>query len=284
MKQPDWNTVLEQLEDNLLLEAMHPQRKSPRRFSAAAAALLCILAISACGAKLFGIRDLHMPLPSGTYVTMAGVQGSPEYLALQEWETRCPRRQQGPAEEDPIHHQYGACSYSAKKILDEILEKYALAPYDQWTAVYDGDPQSLYDAVGLEGFLPESRAQRRGTSDPDLPGCSLRNNGTIYTYSDITSLPDGTLVPYELNNSAKGYMPVFLRFSMDPDTTEQWHYRTTSGTQVLLCLSPSGAFIIADLPGSFLCINTSAPLTRDSLETFANLFRYDLIASLSEGE
>lgn len=284
MKQPNWDSVLEQLEDELLLEAMHPPKKAPRRFPAAVAALLCIISLSACGARLFGIQDLHMPLPFGTYITMAGVQGSPEYLALQEWQNRCPKRQHGSGTEDPIHHQYGAYSYSAQKILDEILEKYHLAPYDQWTAIYDGDPQSLYDAVGIDGFLPESCADRRGTSNPELPGCSLRNKGSIYTYSDRTSLADGTVISYELNNNAKGYMPLFLGFPPDPDTAEQWHYQTKSGTQVLLCLSTSGALIIADLPDSFLCISTSAPLSQDSLESFADLFRYDLIASLSEGE
>ena len=297
MKHVNWESVLEQIDDDLLLEALNYRPVTVRSVSgkivalAAALTVLCTLGLSACTVNLFGIRDLIMNLSHGTYVTVAGYQNSPEYLALEEWEARCPKRQsmKEPVPEDRVYHQYGAFSYSAKRILDDILGKYDLLPYNSWVSVYDGDPQSLYEALGTEGFLPESCSEFIGTVDPDLPGCSVRSGGTIFSFSDCTQLPDGTRVKYELNNTAKGYMPIFIGMHMNPDTSREWEYKTKDRSRVLLCIDEELSVILADFPKSFLFIDVSLdtgntgefrPLNEDQLEAFADLISYQTILKL----
>lgn len=298
MKKANWEIILGQIDDALLTEAMsysHPRGTVSRRklvLLAAVLSLLCALGLTACAANLFGIRDLLMEYSRETCVTVAGRQDSPEYQALLEWTIKQPRRQQlrGPVEEDPLHHQYGAYTYRAKEMLDGILEKYNLQPYDQWTQVYDGDPQSLYDAVGMEDFLPESCAPFRGTTDQDSPGCSVRSCGTVYTFSDRTMLSGNIEAAYEFNNIAKGYLPIFLGMLIDPEAAETWEYRAKDGTHLLLCIDNQYSVILGDLPNSFLTIsaNTEAgdgsrkPLTKEQLEEFAALFDYSKIRKLSE--
>ena len=295
MRNVNWESVLDGIEDDLLLEALESPAAakgvSVRKFLVLAAALglLCIMGLTSCGFNLFGIRDLLMDWSNRSYITLAGLQNSAECQALKEWEARCPSRQTTNATEpeDPIQNQYGAFSHQAKKILDEILNKYNLQPYSQWVGVYDGNPDSLYDALGIRDFLPESCSDPQGTVNPDLPGCSVRNGGTIFSFSDSTLLSSVGQVNYELNNAAKGYLPVFLGFSIDPDTAEQWRYRTKDGTKVLLCMSRTTSMVVADLSNSFLIISVSAegdaaqpvPLTKESLEAFADLFAYQMLSS-----
>lgn len=263
----------------------------PRKRAFTFAATLSIvfaLGLTACAVNLFGIRDMLMNISGRTYVTIAGYQNSNEYQALMEWEAQCPKKQslKGPVPEEPLYHQYGAYTHQAKKLLDSILEKYGLAPYSQWISVYDRNPQSLYDAVGAEGFLPESCS----TTDLDFPGCSVRSGGTILSFSDSTLLSDIIWVDYEFTNSAKGYMPIFMGMEIDPDTAYEWWYKTADGTSVLLCTDYNSSIILADLPNSFLWIGASAraedsndniPLSKEELQAFADLFSYKEISKLS---
>lgn len=299
MKQVNWESVLGQIEDDLLLEAISNDkptiyiRSIPRKvlFLAAAIALIFMLGLTAYAANLFGVRDMLMERSGKSYITITGYQSSNEYQALMEWEERRPKRTQHRDSrlEDPRYDQYGAYSYTARKIMDEIWEKYDLKPYDQWTAVYDRDPQSLYEAVGVVGFLPESCATFRGTTDPNSPGCSVRNGITVFSFSDSTLLPDGTKVHYEFNSSAKGYMPIFMGAFVDPDTAPEWTYKAKDGTEVLLCTATYNSLILLDLPNSFLSIiavvdtedsDTHTPLSESQLEDFADLFDYTIICKI----
>ena len=261
---------------------------------AAMVVMLCSLSMTACAVNLLGIRDLIMERSGKDYITIAGFRNSPEYMALMEWDSKRPKRQtvRGPGAADPIHHQYGAYTESAKKDLDRIMEKYGLQPYTQFAPVYDGDPQSLYDAVGKEDFLPESCSAYRGTADPDSPGCSVRNGITVYSFSDRTALSDGTQVGYEFDNCAKGYMQIFMGQEIDAQTVTQWNYTAKDGTELLLWQNSDQASVLADLPGSFLTIiavgigdgNTRYSLSREQLEEFAELFDYAVIRSFGDSE
>ena len=261
---------------------------------AAMVVMLCSVSLTACAVNFLGIRDMIMERSGKKYVTIAGFQNSPEYMALMEWDSKRPSRQtvQGPEVTDPIHHQYGAHAESAKKTLDGIMEKYGLQPYSQFTPVYDGDPQSLYDAVGKEDFLPESCSPYRGTTDPDSPGCSVRNGITVYSFSDRTTLSDGTQVGYEFDNCAKGYMQIFMGQEIDAETVTQWSYTAKDGTELLLWQKDDQSSILADFPGSFLTIiavgidddNGRYTLNREQLEEFAELFDYTVIQSIGDSE
>ena len=255
-----------------------------------AAILIALMAgLTACALNLFGVRDMLMDQSGRKYITIAGFQNSNEYKALKEWEEQRPKKQsvRGSDSEEPIYNQYGAHSYSAKKTLDTILEKYDLIPYDQWAAVYDRNPESLYDALGVEGFLPESCS----TTDLTFTGCSVRSGGAVLSFSDSTMLSDGICVNYEFTNSAKGYMPIFMGMEINPDTAHEWWYRTSDGTSVLLCIDENNAVILADLPNSFLWISTSAhvanteerfSLSKEELQNFADLFSYKQIMKLGQ--
>ena len=136
--------------------------------------------------------------------------------------------------------------------------------------------------VGISDFLPESCAGYRGTIGTDFPGCSVRDARTILTYTDDTRLSDGTVVTYDLNNFAKGYMHDFMGIDPELETIEEWDYTTKDGTQVHFSRYGHHCVLMADLPNSFLCIfvlresmpDAGATLNRKSIEEFADMFDY----------
>lgn len=296
MKQVNWEVVLSQLDDELLAEAFgDDHRKGSHLFLrrllplAAIVSLLGLLSLTAYAVNLFGLRDTLLKRPENTYVIIAGYQSSKEYQALTEWSAYADAQQyQIVSVEDPLYNQYGAFSEESRDVLISILEKYGLQPYTQSVAVYDRDPQSLYEAVGVANFLPESCAAFQGTT-ANTPGCSVQNGTTILSYTDSTLLPDGTQVNYDLVNAAKGYMPAFMGIPMDLNATQEWAYTAKDGTVVLLCSDEIRSMLLAELPHSFLGIVASAisedtgeniSLDADELEAFADLFDFPVIGQI----
>lgn len=253
---------------------------------AAIISILAILGLTGYAAKFFTIRNLMVELPEETYISIVAYPDSNEFRAHKEWMDLSESRQsQRVTVTDRIYNQYGALTEESRDALIAIMEKYDLQPYTQSVAVYDRQPQELYEAVGVPDFLPESCATYRGTIGTDFPGCSVRSASTILTYTDDTRLPDGTVVTYDLNNFTKGYMHDFMAIDTDLETVEEWDYTTADGMLVHFCRYEYRCMLMADLPNSFLCIfvlrengpESSELLIKDQVEDFADMFDYRAI-------
>ncbi len=266
----------------------HTKTLSTKRLLLIAAiiSILAILGLTGYAAKFFTIRNLMVELPEETYISIVAYPESNEFRAHKEWMDLFETRQSGRVTvTDRIYNQYGALTEESRDALKAIMEKYDLQPYTESVAVYDREPQELYEAVGVSDFLPESCATYRGTIGTDFPGCSVRNASTILVYSDETRLPDGTIVTYELNNFVKGYMHDFLGIDPDLETIEEWDYTTADGTPVHLSKYGYNCMLMADLPNSFVSITvlresepeSSELLSKDQFEDFADMFDYKAI-------
>ena len=269
----------------------HTKTLSTKRLLLIAAiiSILAILGLTGYAAKFFTIRNLMVELPEETYISIVAYPDSNEFRAHKEWMDLYESRRSGRVTvTDRIYNQYGALTEESRDTLKAIMEKYDLQPYTESVAVYDREPQELYEAVGVSDFLPESCATYRGTIGTDFLGCSVRNASTILVYSDDTRLPDGTIVTYELNNFVKGYMHDFLAIDPDLETIEEWDYTTADGTLVHFCRYGYQCMLMADLSNSFLSITvlresepeSSEPLTKDQVEDFADMFDYKAISKI----
>ena len=253
---------------------------------AAIISILAILGLTGYAAKFFTIRNAIVGVPGETYITLVAHPESNEFRAHKEWMDLYESRRSGRVTvEERIYNQYGAFTEESRDALIAIMEKYDLQPYTESVAVYDRVPQELYEVVGVPDFLPESCATYRGTIGTNFPGCSVRSASTILTYTDDTRLPDGTVVTYDLNNFAKGYMHDFMAINTDLETVEEWDYTTADGTLVHFCRYEYQCMLMADLPNSFLCIfvlrenepESSELLSKDQVEDFADMFDYKAI-------
>ena len=297
MKSMDLLKALGNVRDSYVISAeefRHGKRKSHTKtlstkrllLIAAIISILAILGLTGYAAKFFTIRNLMVELPEETYISIVAYPDSNEFRAHKEWMDLSESRQsQRVAVKDRIYNQYGAFTEENRDALIAIMEKYDLQPYTESVAVYDRVPQELYEVVGVPDFLPESCATYRGTIGTDFPGCSVRSASTILTYTDDTRLPDGTVVTYDLNNFAKGYMHDFMAINTDLETVEEWDYTTADGTLVHFCRYEYQCMLMADLPNSFLCIfvlrenepESSELLSKDQVEDFADMFDYKAI-------
>lgn len=310
MKQVNWESVIGQLDDELLQEALSgccpaslpPKKevkkmKKPhhfvRRFSATAAALalVCSLGITAYATGLFGILDMDVTLeadPTTHVVNINGYQSTNEYQISVEWENYLLEvlekgtNEMPDIQENDRYWDYGAFSQEAKDKLDSLLEKYGLKMYQEREDV--AGHQELYKAVGADDFLPASG----GLKEVDPRG-TVYDGKSIVSFIDSANLSNGKNVPYDLFRMEKGtYIRTGLLMANASDF-EEWTYTTKDGTSVVLCLSEIKAFIMADLGTSFVFLNirsgsaNSDPnrssygndtLTRDDLEAFADMFGF----------
>lgn len=237
------------------------------------------------------------PIPltgSVTLLSMAGLQGSPEYEATLEWERLVmdwyAQGLNDPYEADWINHSlYVRCNaftQEARDALDEILEKYNLTLHeaeDSFDTAAD-----LYILTGRRGFLPNS-----GGMDvvPTYGGMYYADGS--FTLTATAKLSGGAGVGYEIRSWAKG---TFNRgFITVTDYTDQWDYTTRDGMDVTLALGEDQSLVIADLENTFVTVKIYsgtvnqdfdaysygiAPIDREALEDLADMFDFSVINKL----
>lgn len=289
----------------LFLAEDRRSRRSRRRLWGAllAAAVIALMSVTAYASGLFGLRAAQDDRPQfvdDPVANLTGLQGSPVYLASQEWndwKTEASRRGINRLEPETdtssVYARHGAFSEEAKAKLCEITEKYGLRLPDH-RAVFAGIG-GLYELLGESGFLP-------------MPGDTggYPRNGILWDDGSIWNLLDavrvnGKDVYIELYRTVKGsFLSGGIR--SDPDLMEEWNYSAGDGTALILGIGPYQSVIMADLPNSFLFIivksgtgetGTGAPITDGSLnargwasiskgdlETLADSFDYGFLDSI----
>lgn len=320
MKKVDWQSVMGQIDDDLLQDALltYPQavslpaspeketitmkkkhRTIPRLTATAAAiALIFTLGITAYATNLFGILDMDVTLetdPTTHVVNINGYQGTSEYQISVEWENYLDQATNNrfagtldPQETNP-YWDYSAFSQEAKEELDALLEKYDLKMYQ--TKQHVSGQKELYETIGTSGFLPDSAGLKEVS-----PQGNVFDGKSIVSFIDSANLSSGKNVPYDLFRLEKGTFIYTGMLMANAADFAEWNYTTKDGTSVLLCLSEIKAFVLADMGNSFIFLNIRSgsanndpnrssygndTLTRADLEEFADLFGYAVMGKIS---
>lgn len=319
MKKVNWESVMNQLDDDLLQDALSgygyggalPSAKEKeilkmkknhhfaRRLGAiaAAVALIFTLGITAYATNLFGILDMDVTLdanPTAEVISITGYQDSAEYKASVEWQNYLDKAEKNGTNEYRTEQEignyryYNAFSHEAKDALDALLDKYGLRMYENRQNVVG--QKELYEAVGTSGFLPTSA----GLAEID-PSGNVIDGKSIYSYCDSADLFNSKNVPYDLFRLEKGTF-IYTGFLWgNVSNFEEWTYVTRDGTSVILCLGEIQSIIMADLGSSFVLFNIRTgsanndpnrssygrdTLTKSDLEEFADMFGFAAMRSI----
>lgn len=319
MKKVNWESVLDQLDDELLLDALSASgygdpRPSPRkkeiskmkknhpvirRFSAIAAALalVCTLGVTAYATNLFGILDMDVVLdadPEAEVISITGYKDSAEYQAMVEWQNYLDKADANGTNPFPREYEespywyYNAFSQEAKDSLDTLLANYDLKKFTTRQPVVG--QKELYDIVGVSDFLPASA----GLEAVDPSGVVI-DGVSIYSYVDSADLSNGKNIPYDIFRLEKGTF-IYTGFLIgNVEDFEEWNYTAKDGTSVVLCLSKTKSLILADLGNSFVCLNIRTgsanddpnrssygfdAVTKEDLQEFADLFDFAALRSI----
>ncbi len=225
--------------------------------TAAAAAVLAALGITASATGFFGLSDMVMPEKDpayGNYLTLQGYADSAESKAFEEY-------------------RYGGLT------LEAAAAKYGLGAltrcedlrYDELSELQGGD---IFDA----------RHARNG--------CYIYENGTFGMDGEYT-LSDGGILNYQLYRSVKGSLTDIALYLGDPDGYDEWNI-DVGGQAVGLALGRERSLVIADLGESFFTANVltgtegdktfGGPVTREGLEEFAKSFNWSVLSKVAEPE
>lgn len=291
--------------DAQLFLAQRPQRSRRRLWGAllAAAVLVALMSVTAYASGIFVLRAAQDDRPQFVHdpvANLTGLQGSPVYLASQEWNDwkneavrHGMNRLEPETDTGSVYARHGAFSEAAIDKLCEITEKYGLRLPDH-RAVFDGIG-GLYGVLGKSGFLPMP-----GNTGGYPRNGILWDDGSIWNLLDAVRV-NGKDVYIELYRTVKGsFLSGGIR--SDPDLMEEWNYRSGDDVDLILGMGPYQSVIVADLPNSFLFIvvksgtgetGTGAPvtdgslnakgwasITKEDLEALADCFDYGFIDSI----
>lgn len=199
------------------------------------------------------------PIPltgTDTFISRAGLKGTPEYEAQAEWEALVMERyslgtlfdETTPdnlwTEDLTPYTRSGAWTEDARADLDRILEEYGL----HLPTVHEpaSTPEELYALCRRNGFLPQ---------DPGTEELLMSWGGSWYGSDGFSihsagELPDGSYVNYDLDVHGKGCFT--RRMLVETDFNRQWAYTTAGGQPLTLALGNDRALIMADLENCFV--------------------------------
>lgn len=180
-------------------------------------------------------------------LTIAGVKGSPGYLAAQEWFAFEKAYDPDYAIADSLRgnypeypHQYDAYGpYTQEMVdkLDEIAAKYNLKLQGPKLDIHLG--RRLYPELGIKSILmPDSGAVADIGSVTGFEGGSLYiNHFTMKMPKEEGQWPNSMLL--SLNYSRKDCLDTRFIYLDDTNDWQEWTYATASGQKVLMMMSPS---------------------------------------------
>ncbi len=270
------------VDDRYYMEAAAYQSKRSRpvlRLTvrlAVAAALLAACTVTAWAVYQAAFRDYFLdpvptePAPSAVRLSMVGYQGTPEYLALQEWldwqEEHPVENYLAPDGGDdnadyawPDYHPfYGAYYTEQGRALDAILEKYDLEPHRNMASA---SAEDVCAALGTGPLLPA------GFSG----GGYLYDDGTV----DLQVYNEKAGCGLTLFAAVKGTLTDIYGFT--GADYEEWSHTVPTGQTVDLVLDGRGqGIVLFETAGAYIYVRAyhdfpdRSPVTRDELEALAD--------------
>ena len=253
-----------------------------KRLPLVALALGCLAVLALGGfagyrANLFGLREL---LPGRTpRITLAGLAGSPEFLAAREWLEFTAEHDmdgallaqvgEGSTGLDPRFDLYMVYTQEMANKLDEITARHGLALHTSVESLHGGE---LLEARLGGALLPDGYEMFSGYI---YPSNSFFLEGYAY-------FGEGRGVSFQLMNARRGYFSEVVLHIGDAEQFDSWRF--TAGRQpLLLALGPQKSLVLADTGRSFVTINVLGgsacehAVTRADLEAFAEGFDFALL-------
>lgn len=269
---------------------------------AAAVALLAAFSAVAVAADWFGLRNILLPEKGNVYVTdgngvvipgvyeekdfvsLSGLQDTPESQALAEWQAFLDSYDQdgaiiarignAPTGFEERYGEYLVYTQEMADKLEEIIAKYRLKLHTHNEIVMPGTW-----SVAVGDFCEENAAAYSGY---------IYEDGTFRFDGDADLKGYGT-IEYQFSRSVRGtFNEVALNIG-DLADFQEWSYQAHDGTELTLALGRRNrSLILADLGDSFVLVNvltgqegddtfSSGPIGRAELKELADSFRYTVL-------
>lgn len=235
--------------------------------------------------KLREMDERDFPRPTVTYhvFSLAGLEGSPEGMAFQEYmdflesydTDKAILRSIGnrPTGLEEEYGAYGCYTREMADKVDEICEKYGLIKLGPNKVLTNA--RQLYAYAKTGAFAPK---------DDHLKGRRLY---PVTAYADGSFHADGELgqnywVRYQIIRCMKGTFNLSASGNMgDPENWTQWSYTTQNGVELVLAQNGNRAIILVERPESFVTVSfygSGKPFTeQEALEEIAELFDFSAI-------
>ena len=266
-----------------------PARKLGRVLLIAAAVVMALSA-AAVAVYQYGMKDTVIEdMPDFSDVTQVraerslnGFADSPEYQAYVEWETwdrlwsadnKDWFKNRGVDDsysevDESYTGLYGIYAREQADKFDEIMAKYGLTPHTAREG-FDTEAQ-LCAALGVEDFFDERF---------DIRGDYLFEDGA---FKAVGTFPmDGEDVWVSMVNAVKGSITMIS--SGIPEEYEEWTYTTASGVEVILATCEDAAWMVADLPGTYVTVTFRASLAKAQVEDLVNDIDLAVLAKRFDG-
>lgn len=253
-------------------KAPRPTHRSAKHVWLIAAAVALMLLLVGCGVLYvlrlqdmkIGEEPISQALPSDSpsesttldVISLQGIQGSPTYLAAQEWLSYTQGYTPSGGdywESDPEYWAYSVQSQEMVDKLNAICEKYGLKIIGKpWHEQIDCTP--FLALLGVDSLLkPNADAALSMPAGRFFPGGSFTIYGTL-TLS-------GAEYPFTYHCVKKDVFYDVFGY-LGPSSVSQQNYTTADGVNVLLLKSSSSGMILVDRENQFLTlgIDGDAPL------------------------
>lgn len=253
-------------------KASRPTHRSAKHVWLIAAAVALMLLLVGCGVLYvlrlqdmkIGEEPISQALPSDSpsesttldVISLQGIQGSPTYLAAQEWLSYTQGYTSSGGdywESDPEYWAYSVQSQEMVDKLNAICEKYGLKIIGKpWHEQINCMP--FLSLLGVDSLLkPDAEATLSIPAGRFFPGGSFTIYGTL-TLS-------GAEYPFTYHCVKKDVFYDVFGY-LEPSSVSQQNYTTADGVNVLLLKSSSSGMILVDRENQFLTlgIDGDAPL------------------------
>ena len=253
-------------------KAPRPTHRSAKHVWLIAAAVALMLLLVGCGVLYvlrlqdmkIGEEPISQALPSDSpsesttldVISLQGIQGSPTYLAAQEWLSYTQGYTSSGGdywESDPEYWAYSVQSQEMVDKLNAICEKYGLKIIGKpWHEQINCMP--FLALLGVDSLLkPDAEATLSIPAGRFFPGGSFTIYGTL-TLS-------GAEYPFTYHCVKKDVFYDVFGY-LEPSSVSQQNYTTADGVNVLLLKSSSSGMILVDRETQFLTlgIDGDAPL------------------------
>lgn len=265
-------------------KASRPTHRSAKHVWLIAAAVALMLLLVSCGVLYvlrlqdmkIGEEPISQALPSDSpsesttldVISLQGIQGSPAYLAAQEWLSYTQGYTPSGGdywESDPEYWAYSVQNQEMVDKLNAICEKYGLKIIGKpWHEQIDCTP--FLALLGVDSLLKPNAAAALS-----IPAGRFFPGGSFTIYGTLTL--SGAEYPFTYHCVKKDVFYDVFGY-LEPSSVSQQNYTTADGVNVLLLKSSSSGMILVDRENQFLTlgIDGDAPL-----EQIAECFDFTIL-------
>lgn len=306
-------TAIGWVRDEYILEMQQPARaRVPRRKLWLVAAVIALsLLLTGCAAVYFMRLEnltLHQEIVMDeagektqvrTEISLQGVAGSPNFLAVQEWDEFCRNYDTDMAiyktlsneemDQGLEYYSYRCYTREMADKVDEICEQYNLQK--QGMPQHEQSWENICHVFQVEDLL-------RPEADLDLERYEgyIFRSGSFKLEAEAKLFPSGNQPILSVSCVAKTDFSTVAINVGDVEQYQQWNTTTPDGTKLLLALGPNGGLILADKADYFYSITVhdyneyegngqKGRLEPAHIQMIADAFDFSLpIHPLSDGE